>query len=97
MIPLNIVHHFKSDPPLWPAPKGTKFVDAGVLADVAILDDGMQSGLPSVMIQLKLPDGTVVMAQQSARMMAMLGRLIMVKYPTLMGDTPPTADVIRDG
>jgi hypothetical protein len=97
MVPLSIIHHFKSDPPLWPAPQGTRFVDAGVLADVAILDEGMESGLPSVMIQLKLPDGTVVVAQQTARMMVMLGRAIMAKYPTLLGETPPTADVIRDG
>jgi hypothetical protein len=83
MIPMNIVFHKKDDPPLWPQAKAP-LVDAGVLVDVAVLDEGMESGLPSVMFQLKLPDGTVVVAQQTARQMVALGRLIMGKYPTLM-------------
>jgi hypothetical protein len=36
------------------------------------------------MIQLRLPDGTVVVAQQTARHIALLGRLIEDRYPNLM-------------
>lgn len=85
MIPMHVVIHNLGDPPLWPEQaQAAKFVDAGVLVDVAILDKGMESGLPSVMFQLKLPDGTVVVAQQTARQMVTLGRMIMAKYPNLM-------------
>jgi hypothetical protein len=83
MIAMSVIFHNVGDPPLWPAPAGTMLIDAGVLVDVAILDKGMESGLPSVMFQLELPDGTVVIAQQTARQMVMLGRLIAGRYPNL--------------
>jgi hypothetical protein len=86
MIPMNVIFHNLGDPKLWPAPADTKFADAGVLVDVAVLDQGMESGLPSVMFQLKLPDGTVVIAQQTARQMMMLARLIEGRYPNLMAE-----------
>jgi hypothetical protein len=84
MIPMTVVVHLKGDPPLWGVPSVKNVIDAGILKDVAILDEGMESGLPSVMFQLKLPDGTTVIAQQTARQMVILGRMIMARYPTLM-------------
>jgi hypothetical protein len=84
MIALTIVIHHKTDPSLWPEIEGRGHVDAGVLAHVAILDEGMESGLPSVMLRLDMPDGTTIIAQQTARQIATLGRLIMAKYPNLL-------------
>jgi hypothetical protein len=84
MIPMRVLFHRKGDPPLWPQDKPKAFVDAGVLVDVAVLDEGMESGLPSVMIQLKLPDGTVVIAQQTARQIVTLGKMIDIRYPGLL-------------
>lgn len=50
---------------------------------VAVLDRGMASGRPSVALRLDLVDGTVVIAETSARLFAMAGRAIVAKYPDL--------------
>ncbi len=50
---------------------------------VAILNAGMRSGRPSVAIRIDLPDGRVVVAETTARLFAMAGRAIQVKYPDL--------------
>jgi hypothetical protein len=50
---------------------------------VAVLDKGMASGLPSVCIRVDLPDGTVVLAETSARLFAAAGHAVMAKYPDL--------------
>jgi hypothetical protein len=84
MIPMRVLFHKKGDPRLWSQDKPKAVVDAGVLVDVAVLDEGMESGLPSVMIQLKLPDGTVVIAQQTARQIVTLGKMIDIRYPGLL-------------
>lgn len=54
---------------------------------VALLDDGMQSGRPSVTIRLDLPDGKVVLAETSLRLFVLAGRAFAAKYPDLfVGD-----------
>lgn len=50
---------------------------------VAVLDKGMASGRPSVAIRLETHDGTVIIAETSARLFAQAGRLITAKYPNL--------------
>jgi hypothetical protein len=50
---------------------------------VAVLDGGMKSGLPSVCIRIELPDGRTVLAQTSARLFCLAARAIMAKYPEL--------------
>jgi hypothetical protein len=50
---------------------------------IAVLDAGMSSGRPSVCMRLDLPDGTVVLAETSARLFCMTAKQIMAKYPDL--------------
>lgn len=50
---------------------------------VAVLDAGMSSGRPSVCMRLDLPDGTVVLAETSARLFCAAARQVMAKYPDL--------------
>jgi hypothetical protein len=49
----------------------------------AVLDAGMASGLPSIVLRVDLPDGTVVLAETSARLFCMAAKAIMGKYPDL--------------
>jgi hypothetical protein len=44
----------------------------------------MESGLPSIMFRLDMPDGSTIIAQQTARQIATLGRMILAKYPNLL-------------
>ncbi|MER9336463.1 hypothetical protein NKJ06_21125 [Mesorhizobium sp. M0293] len=57
--------------------------DGGQPIRVAVLDRGMASGRPSVAIRIDLHDGTVVIAETSARLFASAGRMITAKYPDL--------------
>jgi hypothetical protein len=57
--------------------------DGGQPIRVAVLDKGMRSGRPSVAIRLETHDGTVIIAETSARLFAQAGRLIAAKYPDL--------------
>jgi hypothetical protein len=50
---------------------------------LAVLDAGMSSGLPSIVLRLDLPDGSVVLAETSARLFCSAGKAIMAKYPGL--------------
>jgi hypothetical protein len=70
---------------IWGDIRPEDILDCGTLTDVAVLEDGMQSGLPSVMFRIKIP-GKVAIVQQTARQIVSLGRVIMVKYPKLMED-----------
>ena len=45
----------------------------------------MDSGLPSIMVRIDLPGGQgQVIAEQTARQIATLGRMLMAKYPHLL-------------
>ena len=50
---------------------------------VALLEHGMASGRPSVAIRLDLHDGTVIVAETSARLFCAAGRAIVAKHPDL--------------
>jgi hypothetical protein len=72
---------------VWPDLKGkSKVIHLGNSAPpikVATLDNGMQSGLPSVALRLELPDGTVVIAETSARLFCTAANAIQARYPQL--------------
>lgn len=54
---------------------------------VALLDDGMQSGRPSVTIRIDLPDGKTVLTETSLRLFVLAGRAFAARYPDLfVGD-----------
>ena len=48
-----------------------------------VLDGGMSSGKPSVMLRIDLPDGRTVLAETSARLFCTVGRMIMARYADL--------------
>jgi hypothetical protein len=50
---------------------------------VGVLRAGTSNGHPSVTIRCDLPDGSVVLAETSARLFCLAGRMIMEKYPHL--------------
>lgn len=53
---------------------------------IAVLAGGMRSRKPSVSIRLDLPDGRVVVAETSARLLCTAGRMIAAKFPSLFDD-----------
>lgn len=67
----------------WPDLKETGVVEAQLEA-VAFLDKGMASGLPSVAMRLKMPDGSIAIAQTSGRLFANAARALIAKYPDLL-------------
>lgn len=73
-------------PALKPHQRVVHVGEAGQPIRVAVLDRGMASGRPSVAIRIDLQDGTVVIAETSARLFAQAGRLITTKYPNLFED-----------
>lgn len=73
----------------WPDLKDRPFIHLAEGAppiQVAVLDGGMTSGLPSVAIRLDLPDGRVVVAETSARLFVTAAREISARYPKLFDD-----------
>lgn len=56
---------------------------------VSMLAGGMKSGLPSVSIRIDLPDGTVVVAETSARLLINASDLIKSKFPELTNLATP--------
>lgn len=48
---------------------------------VSVLDDGMESGAPSVSIRIDLPDGTIVIAETSLRLFLNAANLLSAAYP----------------
>ncbi len=51
---------------------------------VAVLDGGMQTGRPSVMLRIPLADGTVAVVETSARVWCAIASAIHAKYPDLL-------------
>jgi hypothetical protein len=50
------------------------------VASIAALASGMQSGLPSVMIRLNLPDGTVALGETSMRLFLQAAAAFRARY-----------------
>jgi hypothetical protein len=82
-----LILHMTGGEPAFPDIKdGARVVHLGPGAQpirVAVLDEGMQSGRPSVAIRLDLHDGTIIIAETSARLFCAAGRAIVAKYPDL--------------
>lgn len=69
----------------WPdlARKQVLHVTEGL--QVAALPGGMESGRPSVMLRVDLPDGSVVLAEMSLRALLTAARALSARY----GEEPP--------
>lgn len=68
----------------WPD-LGRKIADGNVIfynaeLKVAILEGGMQSGKPSVMLRFELPDGKTLLAETSLAMFLQLANMAYAKY-----------------
>lgn len=50
---------------------------------VAVLENGMGSGRPSIALRIDLPDGKSVIAETTARLFCTAARAIMARYPDL--------------
>lgn len=53
---------------------------------IALLNNGMVSGKPSVSIRLDLPDGKIVLAETSARLFVSAAKAFEARYPDLFED-----------
>ena len=53
--------------------------------EVAVLAGGLRSGRPSVALRLALPDGTIVIAETTARLFCTAASAILARYPDLLG------------
>lgn len=58
-------------------------VENGKPIQVAALPGGMVSGRPSVSIRIDLADGTIVVAETSARLFLFAARALKARYPEL--------------
>lgn len=86
---MGIVIKLNPTDPVWPDLAGEKIVHLGTGArpiELAVLDAGMQSGKPSVVLRIDLPDGTHVVAETSARLLCTAARAINARYPDLFED-----------
>lgn len=85
MIPLTIVLDGEN---AWPDLQGREIIhiaeQPGIAIQVAVLDQGLKSGRPSIVIRIDLPNGrTSVVAETTARLYCMAARIVMAKYPDL--------------
>ena len=73
--------------PAWPelADRRDDIID-GESVSVAVIDKGTQSGRPTVMIRVDLPDGKVVLVETTAHLFCAAGRAITARYPDLYKD-----------
>jgi hypothetical protein len=83
MIPLPMNFYDKTEPVL-PHLKDKTIVHVEAPMEMAILEGGMVSGSPSVMLAVPMPDGTVAIAQTSAKLFCTAARAIQAKYPTVL-------------
>ena len=84
MIPMSILLDGDNAwPDLKDLPEGKLLHTKGIAA-VALLDGGMTSGRPSVAVRIDLPDGSVVIAETSARLFVTAGRAFMARHPDLL-------------
>lgn len=83
MIPMTIILDGDS---AWPDLQSKPFIHLGNGApaiEVAVLENGLASGRPSVALRLELPDGQTVVAETTARLFCTAARAIQAKYPDL--------------
>lgn len=66
----------------WPPAEVSSHVTAQLA--VAVLDGGMKTGRPSVMLRVPLADGTVAVVETSARIWCAVAAAIHGKYPDLL-------------
>lgn len=83
MVPMSVKFVAERESGFWPDIPPKKMLDMGIMSKVAVLADGMQSGLPSVMFRIDMPDGTVIITQQTGAQIVLLGHLIEAKFPAL--------------
>ncbi|HTE38027.1 MAG TPA: hypothetical protein VK630_15915 [Reyranella sp.] len=86
MVPMTIHFVGKTDSVLWPELKREQIVHLGNGSppiNVAIIEGGMASGKPSVMLRIDLPDGRHVLAETTAALVVTLGKMIAGRYPDL--------------
>lgn len=57
---------------------------ADQMIGLATLEGGMQSGMPSCMLRIDLPDGRVVLFETSARAFVTAAKAIEARYPGLL-------------
>lgn len=57
--------------------------------EILVLDNGMKSGRPSVMLRINLPDGKIVLAETSARGLCWAAAVIKSKYPDILEGNQP--------
>lgn len=83
---LNII----LEEPAWPelADRGDDVIhiSEGNILGLAVLDGGMTSGKPSVALRIDLPDGKVVIAETSARLLCTAAQTILARYPNLLDE-----------
>lgn len=68
----------------WPDLKEKPFIHTRQPMEVAVLNGGMDSGLPSVALRIQLDDGTIILAETSAKLFCTAGRMFEAKYPEIM-------------
>jgi hypothetical protein len=87
VIPLTIVLDGDN---AWPdLYKRDDVIHATSSVQVAVLEKGMESGRPSIAFRIDLPNGSVLIAQTTARPFCMAARIVMAKYPELFDDESP--------
>lgn len=66
------------------AKDGRELIDVtgpdGPPIQVVVIQGGMESGAPSVLLRIDLPDGKSVVAETSARLFVSAGRMIKARY-----------------
>lgn len=71
----------------WPDLQGKSIIHMGQGApaiEMALLDNGMESGAPSLAMRFDLPDGKALIVETSAQLYCSIARVIMGKYPELL-------------
>lgn len=85
MIGMNLIF----EEPAWPDLEKKRVIHLGNDAKpigVALLAGGTESGRPSVALRLDLPDGSVVIAETTARLFCTAARAMLAKHPDLFDD-----------
>lgn len=75
---------FPETDPVLPSLVGKTLIEVTEPMEAAVLKAGMVSGAPSLVLAIRLPDGTVAVAQTSAKLFCALGRAIQAKYPEFL-------------
>lgn len=85
---VNAVIVREGDDPPWPDIDLDKIVLPDASWDVAILQAGMSSGLPSVMLRIELPDGTTMLAETSLALWSAVTIMARAAFPEAFAGGP---------